>query len=541
MKRGVRFFSIILLMIIFSISLVFADDETFNFNSDFSKVTVQGTYQGERLVINSEESEIISQILTSNPADSYLLLGNANSKLKIGSLTNPYVRSVGNIMSLGTSASSDLMVLKENQVGIGTTSPGSILEVSDPTSNPTGQRLGGFIASDASSKPYILIGKSYLDDEGLAVAYDSINNYGSIHVAGENIGTALVIADGGSVGIGVMDPGKKLEVLDSIRIRDSTGSAGYSLDFTYGGIRGSHTAWDFGVRDNNNLVNTMTLRSDGNVGIGTIDPNAGLDIYTPNDGSTSLRVSDIGGGGNAVSLLVENMEGTDNFGLVVKSTGHVGIGTDQPEVELHVAGDLKANNLEILENTYLDGDLDVNGKITAGDADFGKVTAGDISVGKIIAGDIETTGSLCDSSGNCIGDVVPHSITADKVTSNVANCDHPYTDADGILKCRSHTFSPGQTLPSYCTGFTQWINYNGVKAGAAGVVSCHRTSSNRFDCIVGNFGDGKAYYWGDGGGVNGQGDSTEILSGKCPSVHTPWGTLTPGSRGDQVAYACLCN
>ncbi len=95
----------------------------------------------------------------------------------------------------------------------------------------------------------------------------------------------------------------------------------------------------------------MTIKSDGNVGIGTASPSAKLHVYTSatlyqlwgnnsvvrsNTGSHGLRIYNNDSGGS--SLVVQD-DGGSNTAFIVKggTAGNVGIGTATPSVKLDVS------------------------------------------------------------------------------------------------------------------------------------------------------------------------------------------------------------
>lgn len=85
-------------------------------------------------------------------------------------------------------------------------------------------------------------------------------------------GASLWLNANGSVGIGLVDPIQKLEVLNGMRIRVPSGEAQYYFDWSYGGIIGSTTSWNLKVSDAGNVVQTMRILNNGLVGIGNITP-----------------------------------------------------------------------------------------------------------------------------------------------------------------------------------------------------------------------------------------------------------------------------
>jgi len=169
----------------------------------------------------------------------------------------------------------------------------------------------------------------------------------------------------GNVGIGTTDPLATLHVgagtdtpdLSSLIYASTTGSSYITarnstadIDVAFGassigGIIGTRTAHDLYFQSNSS--NRMILTSSGNVGIGTTDPYAELDIY---DGSSDSGVIIRTGTTTWFHLYqpynVANLRiGTGAIGsndlVTIQSNGNVGIGTTAPGKKLDVAGDIR--------------------------------------------------------------------------------------------------------------------------------------------------------------------------------------------------------
>ena len=187
----------------------------------------------------------------------------------------------------------------------------------------------------------------------------------------------MVIKSDGKVGIGEPTPTAKLELKDSaatVLKLNSTSSDGTALriqnsgtDKMFLGLAGEFIAGqgsnvtDSAIRASGAfLISTgggnerMRIDSSGNVGIGTITPNDDLEIsssvptirLTDSDGGPcyhqikgpgngDLRIScDVGNSSNSNSEIQFDIH--DSTKMVIKSDGKVGIGTTNPQAELHV-------------------------------------------------------------------------------------------------------------------------------------------------------------------------------------------------------------
>ena len=187
--------------------------------------------------------------------------------------------------------------------------------------------------------------------------------------------------DAGNVGIGTSAPNKSLYVklydgvnggvdnssttdlrlVDGIWIQNHHSVGGTSTDGTYAamqfgtagtsaGIAGkriSDNQMDLIFFNETNLMGAMTIKHDGNVGIGTTDPKRMLHLES---GGPVIVMSDTTPSGSPNRAIVNNL-GLFNFGvynndysafeshMAIAADGNVGIGTDSPAARLHVFDD----------------------------------------------------------------------------------------------------------------------------------------------------------------------------------------------------------
>ena len=238
----------------------------------------------------------------------------------------------------------------------------------------------------------------------------SNNTYWRIFTAGTSTGTLsignsastpfLTVSRGSSttgfVGIGTTSPSRKLHIHEAsgnAYLQLTQGSTGTTNSDGFQIAMGASQV-NFINRENGNMVfetnNTerMRIKSDGNVGIGTNNPNAKLHIgpdtlvsgYTP-DRST-LAISDItnGGqliirgqspriwfdttsGGNAelfldgskLNILSGDPTSTGTSRLYIKADGNVGIGNTAPPEKLTVEGNISASGDLYISDVELEG------------------------------------------------------------------------------------------------------------------------------------------------------------------------------------------
>ena len=286
-----------------------------------------------------------------------------------------------------TSSSERMRITSAGRVGIGTTNPNVKLEILQGGTNefPT---LG---TAD---------GNLYLTDGGLwgmFMGVDSSSGTGWIQQMRNDSAVAYDISlnpVGGNVGIGTTSPSKKLEVngtfkatgdasIDgtgnlSIRNQSATGSGIVFIDNVWqGGIE--HISGNLYFRAGGQ-VDRMTIKTGGNVGIGTTSPSSKLHIntgavYEVGSLSGSILIEPTGvayngygagivlgagrggraSGGSAIASVLDSASDPDRSGLSffyhnatfadprtegmrLNADGNVGIGTTSPSEKLHVVG-----------------------------------------------------------------------------------------------------------------------------------------------------------------------------------------------------------
>ena len=290
-----------------------------------------------------------------------------------GSGTTNYVPKFTGSSAIGNSIIFD----NGTQVGIGTTSPGARLDVSQGNINLSNSfYLTG--RNNANTLNIGLIGRNSAD----RVIIDA-DGYGTTIGGG---GSILLNPIGGNVGIGTTSPTEKLTVNGAIQIfADSAGNGyGSKLDVPFNGVN----AYDFTISTRNNSTSwseRMRITSAGNVGIGTSSPNAKLTVASTDVPAASfyrdLDVLSVGPAGQyfdigarkgatftpAIRIAgVLQSNGDDGFlqvstlsgGLVfermrITSGGNVGIGTSSPSYTLDVNGTGRFNSSVTAANALL--------------------------------------------------------------------------------------------------------------------------------------------------------------------------------------------
>ena len=221
--------------------------------------------------------------------------------------------------------------------------------------------------------------------------------------------TVLTMLDSGNVGIGTTSPNDALEVAGNsatthrIRINNANASGTETLAFVqgttfkswveYNNSNGNFDIWQYtnnDLRFGTNNTERIRITSAGNVGIGTTNPVAALNIgnngniridgnasgggiYASSNGSNNTFSLTRQDGVNVGDLSISGYSGvgitggrgsspaTSGYSFYVKSDGNVGIGTTSPGYKLTVNGDVDVNNGAILAAQAYGINLGVSG------------------------------------------------------------------------------------------------------------------------------------------------------------------------------------
>ena len=169
--------------------------------------------------------------------------------------------------------------------------------------------------------------------------------------------TKLIVKVDGKIGIGTIAPDNILHVYSSasamIKLQSATGNNDIGIDF----YRGTDLKWE--IRNNgnddslffipqgqNDADTKLAIKSDGNVGIGTIAPASKLHVYDnitdeyvaiiDNDQANAGHGLKVTSDGNGAGSNILEVESASTSLFRVKGDGKVGIGTATPAKPVHV-------------------------------------------------------------------------------------------------------------------------------------------------------------------------------------------------------------
>jgi hypothetical protein len=328
-------------------------------------------------------------------------VGTATAEVKTDGHLKLWAEDPNRNIYFDTSGGTKMTILSGGNVGIGTTSPLSKLNVVGDGTN-----AGGITLRQGTNQVHYIYTSSQFQ----------LNRIGSSAATwrwGQEGGSDFMTLNSTGLGIGTTTPSYKLDVGGSGRFSEllqvngpsaTTRSDGHGISLFNGnqdyrisfdsenGNRGylrynvdvagsifhGHifSAGDFSATPSN----LMLIRADGNVGIGTTSPTKKLDVNGPIRTRSSFNVSDgttqiaglfpykvITGAGtdNSLALFTETgldlhfmTDGSVSSKMIIKSSGNVGIGTTSPYNTLQVSGNLNADNSAVwFGGGYVDNSL----------------------------------------------------------------------------------------------------------------------------------------------------------------------------------------
>lgn len=184
------------------------------------------------------------------------------------------------------------------------------------------------------------------------------------------------ITSGGNVGIGVSNPGTKLQVNDTILTTNTLNSTNGSFAIDHPGIN----TWKIGVTDSNSSTfhigndsggsfanKILNITAAGNVGIGTTNPSGqlsgtkGLSIVDATNAALGLSNGTNHWLNYLSSTTYRIWNNTSSEVMTILLNGNIGIGTTSPAQKLHVIGNTAVTGITSTGDRKLSlGILDLN-------------------------------------------------------------------------------------------------------------------------------------------------------------------------------------
>ncbi len=284
----------------------------------------------------------------------HLRIGKDNSVGNAGLLSFYYNgnNSGENYLGLGINNAADtLIITKDGDVGIGTTSPSHELQIANGTFHIGGPGSAGYVEATALG----VVNLRAVDAGGASVIKSDAD--AKLHLLNGNL-KGIIIHENGNVGIGTEQPNKNLHIYDANNAEIDLQSVGVPGDGGHWGIYHDGLSDDLKFWHGNE--DRLTMTDDGNVGINSITPpewelelhpnkdngRSGLLIKADTENSyVTFTRSDEDNLNHAT--IVNKNDGTFRINhtgssgdahLVILSDGNVGIGTASPISIFNIAG-----------------------------------------------------------------------------------------------------------------------------------------------------------------------------------------------------------
>lgn len=261
----------------------------------------------------------------------------------------------------------EVMRIKSDKIGIGTASPVEKLHINDPANSQGGIKITAGTVTGSTGADGLSI---FVNSAGAGfLSYENTPMY-----FGTNGSNRMTLLGNGNFGVGITNPAHKLDVsgdinvgtADKFRVGGVAGTTGQVLSINGSGNMewatpaggadnlGNHTMtqnlitdnkWISGDGDNEGIY----VNYNGDVGIGTTTPGAGLTVSAPAMWKSSIGIVNTGGGnewriGSDTDgfLKFVKINGTTFTPLAIDgASGNVGIGITNPSEKLTIDGNIQ--------------------------------------------------------------------------------------------------------------------------------------------------------------------------------------------------------
>ena len=257
--------------------------------------------------------------------------------------------------NIGAAVSPKMVLRSPGNLGLGTLNPGAKLEVNGQVKITGGSPgAGKVLTSDAA-------GLASWQSTGDFMADGSTPMTGTLSLQGDH--AQLELGKTGQAGAMRFARGSDGSFAGKLGFRDASTSGLFDVFVQGGGAElqlGSQSDITFATGNTyTNAVERMRIDSGGDVGIGTTNPVAKLDVVgdirVTHSGGNSISLNPLDGSGTSGSRLRYGGTGTlaDSFELVgvgdttrlhIAPGGNVGIGTTAPNEKLHTIGNIRASS-----------------------------------------------------------------------------------------------------------------------------------------------------------------------------------------------------
>ncbi|NDD53567.1 hypothetical protein EBZ39_06775, partial [bacterium] len=285
------------------------------------------------------------------------------------------------------------VVRDDGNVGIGTASPSERLHVSgrarittiDSSSSPM-----NMLWADANG----VIQKTAVPSGG--VSGSGTTNYVAKFTGSTAVGNSVIYESSSKIGIGTTNPSTFLHVKGANGAQIDLDNAGEQ----YSGINISNNGSRKAFIQHNNTANALYIGSDAN----------DIDFYT--NGSPRMRVSSAGNIGLGTSSPSYRLDISGEL----RSTSNTYLATNSSEVYVGTTSDAGAYGLQVVNNAYVSGKLDVSSNTTNGLT----VTRSGTSASALTVGNAGSTAYLM-SESSIAGVTVTGSLGYAALVGNAAN------------------------------------------------------------------------------------------------------------------------